>query len=416
MNRRAKLHGCAIGFILLAVLLVWLFDHRLATFLAEQFGSALERIGDGKFPNKQLFVLHRIHEALALLLWTYATIVLTNGMFHLLRHRSGITGTALCATTVFAAINLWILLASRCALFWFLFWQGDFTRNLVAFEIKRILYSENQAAHRMVIVGSSQANRQINERMLNQRFKGQAWTSELHFPGSTAFDVWTTWSNLAGNEPDTLIYYLSERDFVGSNGLMPAYFFNVSRAADWKRFTDGKHGWSAEMRFGLLARCLPLFRIRDALSSRILGAAHNRLDELQHDTAQNSNLEARATLAKSRFTRDEFDASQRTALRALARSCEERGTRLILLFGHLNPVLEQQLGPAYREELRPFLKALHAEFSKTTVVFREQMPLQVAGDYTDLTHVDDATQARFTEWLGNWLEKQGQTPAIPSNQ
>ncbi len=406
MNGKLKARFWIPGLLILAWLVYGIGGQSIAGWVAGLLERQLNGLADGKFADPQVFVRGRMREALFLLTgaWVGATAVFI--AFRKIDTQTVIPRVYPRAMMIFVVLNLWLAMAGNCVLFWLLFWQGEGTPNLVGFEIKRLLFKENKAESKMIIMGSSQANRQFKEALLNRQFGNRLWTTELGFPGNKVFDVWSIWERLPENRPALVAYYLNEGDFMDSSGLAPIYFFDAGAANVWRRLGTGRVPMTRKMYNGLIGSAIPLFRIRDALASRFLGKAMAGMNQADHDTAMASDLNRRAALVKDRFRRDAYTDLHRSALVELAGDCQRRGTKLILLFGQLNPLLERQLDGRLRAEVGSFLEELDARFANVTLIQREKMPEQTTEDYEDLTHVNDEAQKRFTEWFGAWVERE----------
>jgi hypothetical protein len=383
------------------------FAAPLAWFLGRHFGGVLLRIGEGKFDHPAVFVQGRMREVLWL-----ATLAVGWWAAHALldrcvRGRGGEQRWRWAAhgATGFLLFNLWVGAAAQTALFWAVLGTGAGVQNYMQFQFKRIVLEENPAPVRAVLVGSSQTRAQIDESRLNRRLGTQLWTSELHFPGSKAYDLLLIEPHLRRANPQWVICYISEGYFfVGSHGEVPPNFLTFGMLPDaWRRgalaYLSGE-----EIGYGLLGNALPLFRCREMLSQRVLGFAAVNLQQAQYDDSLDTDLDARARKAAQSYRSNEESAFQKQAFEDFVIRCGQAGRTVVLLEGGYNPVLARHMDPGLRSEMLTFLAALSARHPNVMRVPEAELPLQTPADYSDLNHVNEDMQRRFTDWLAGWLE------------
>ena len=216
--------------LLLLFGLLWL-GYALAVSPLTRFGAAhgggmIERLTLGYATDAGDFVKYRLRDALVLL--TAAGLFLAViGLLADILSNAGVSrsrrwiGLA-CATFVLA--NVWLALACHTTLFWFVFWQGKTnTTNLARIEMKALLLRESRARWKAAILGNSQAHRQLNDQLLNELLTTNLHTSELHWPGSHAYDIYLVHHNLNPAIAQLMICYVSEMTFYD-----PAHADSVS--------------------------------------------------------------------------------------------------------------------------------------------------------------------------------------------
>jgi len=187
VSRRFYFGACAIaiiGWIVYAVA-----RQRIAAAIAGRFGETLLKFGQGKIRDPNLFIQHRLSEALwlatlALLLVFVQWLCNRLARARIRRERWVVQGMA-----AFVLLNLWIAAAMNTALFWGAMGAGAGVQNLMQFHFKRILAEENSVTDQAVLVGSSQTRAEIDEDLLNKLLGTNLWTTELHFPGSCGYDL-----------------------------------------------------------------------------------------------------------------------------------------------------------------------------------------------------------------------------------
>ncbi len=372
---------------------------RVAQLVAGRFGLAILRIGKGKITDAALFVHHRLHEALWLatltVLWAAVHTLLERGIQNRGRNRwvlHGVIG--------FAGVNLWLGAAMHTGLFWAAMGAGGGVQNLMQFHLKRILMAENPAPIHAVLVGSSQTRAEINEEQLNEQLGQQVWTTELHFPGSHAYDVLLIERQLRQTNPQLVICYVSEGYFyLGSHGLTVPNFLEFQDLPDARHRGAPRFLSRQEIFYGLLGDALPLFRCREVLAFRLLGATSAQLKQQAHDEALEADLDTRAKEFAASFHLSAESHFQKQAFEDFVARCEKAGRRVFLLTGGYHPALRQRTNPAIRADMLAFLSQLQQRYTNVVVVPESEFPGQTAGDYEDLSHVNEAMQRRYTHAL-----------------
>jgi hypothetical protein len=405
--KRHRLQLIAWAGLLIGWLGYFSMGGRVAHFLAGRFHGVLLRIGQGKFSDVDVFVQGRLREALWLatlaLVWAAAHTVFDRSLRVRLGEKHwrwvahGLAG--------FILLNLWVGAAANTALFWGVMGAGAGVENYMQFQFKRIVLEENPDPVRAVLVGSSQTRAQIDENELNRRLGTNLWTTELHFPGSKAYDLLLIEPQLRRANPQFVICYMSEGFFyVGSHGETPPNFLTLAELPDaWRR--GALHYLSGEeIGYGLLGDALPVFRCREIISQRLLGFAAVNLRQAEYDEALDTDLDARAQTAAQGYRLDEETAFQKRAFEDFISRCEQAQRTVVLLEGGYNPVFARHMDPALRPDLLKFLAELSARHPNVVLVPTAELPVQTPADYQDLNHVNDDMQRRFTDWLAGWLE------------
>jgi hypothetical protein len=258
--------------------------------------------------------------------------------------------------------------------------------------------------------GSSQTRAQIDEELLNSLLGAKLRTTEMHYPGSKAYDHLLLQPILSPTHADYIIVYLSEADFhSGSASEAVPNFFTFGALPDLVKRGGMKFIPAGGVGYGLLGQVLPMFHLREVLAQRLLGPAISQLKQRQYNVALKTNLVERgADLARIYKPNEESRFHQRALEDFLVR-CRDSNQRVILLAGQLNPIMARRIEPETRREMIELLHSLAARFSNVTVV--ENLPEQTERDYADMTHVTKPAQERFTHFLAAWLERNVLTDA-----
>lgn len=378
----------------------------LAQRVATRFGGVLMRIGQGKFSDASVFVQGRLREVLwlatLLLLWIVAHQVVDR----MWRGRGGSQRWRWVAHGVagFVFLNVWVGCAANTALFWGVLGAGGGVQNYMQFQFKRVMAEEVNAPMRAVFVGSSQTRAQIDERLLNERLGTNLWTTELHFPGSKAYDLLLIEPQLTRARAQFVVCYFTEGYlYTGSHGETPPNFLSFAQLPDAWRRGALKHLSGDEVGYGLLGDALPLFRCREIVSQRLLGAAAAQMKQAQYDAALPADLDTRARDSARSFRMDADADFQKRAFEDFVIRCEQAGRKVVLLEGGYNPVLTRQMDPALRTDMIEFLNGIAARHANVVLVPASELPEQTAADYDDLNHVSVPMQQRFTEHLATLM-------------
>src|ERR1051325_11157248 len=360
-------------------------------------------MGEGKITAASSFVHHRFFEGLWL-----ATLLLVWGGIHaaVAKWLSGKVPSRRAAimrlVLALICLNLWLSQAERSVLFWGLLWQGKQTQNLTRFYIKLILARENPAPVQAALMGSSQVRAQIDEELLNSVMSGRLHTTELHYPGSKAHDVFLLQPIVSRIDPQYIICYVSEGDFYGggaSEGV--PNFLTFAQLPALVRLGGHKFIPRREIAYGLLGNALPIFRLREVLAQRFFGPQIVQLKQQRYDAAIEADFAERARRAAKLYALNDQTQFQRRAFEQFVVRCRARNQRVIILCGQLNPLFGDALEPRFRQETLAFLRSLAARYSN--VLFIKNLPKQTPEDYEDLTHVLKPAQERFTRFLAERL-------------
>jgi hypothetical protein len=385
-----------------------LLGHSLAGWIGRKWGSQMLRMGDGKFSDATAFMEHRFFDAALLFTTGIGLLLVAAALGALLGRRlPRLWKWIPHAVTGFAALNIWIKIAMGTCLFWCFFWNGkNKTDNFTQFHIKLELMDENPAPVKVVLGGSSQTRTQIDHRLLNHRLGPDLFSTELHFPGSYGFDFLFLDRKLAGHKADIIVCYLSEVNFF-NDGLSVGFplFFSFGDLPDFLRL-GGNLQWDKKAEgYGLLSHVLPAFQLRESLAQRLLGDDVAKVRQRQRDTTLSTNMHERVIEAAATYHGKEQSAFEMAAFELFVARCQAEHRTVVVCCGQVNPLLARELDPALRPQMVSFLKSLAAHHDNVVLLEESALPKQTPEDYEDLTHVNPEAQVRFTEALGDVLEK-----------
>jgi hypothetical protein len=393
---------------------------KVAYLLAGRIGGIVLRVTKGKVAAIAVPVF--VHNRMAETLWlaTLALIFVTaHFLFEKWRRGKNIfarSGWAIHGVVGFIFLNLWVGAAANTALYWGVLGVGAGWQNLMQFQLKRILMAEYPGRHRAVLVGNSQSRAQIDEDQLNDIIGSRLWTTELHYPGSQAFDLLLAERQFRAADPELVFCYVTTGYFYqGTKGEAVPPFFSVRDIPDFVRRGAFHELPDDRICYGVLGGVMPLFRSRDVLAQRFLGDTTVNLKQAEYNAALASDLQARAKTAGAGFQIDHSTDFQKRAFEDFISRCETAHRRVVLFAGQYNPLLESIADPAVHADMLAFLAQLKSRHANVIVVSPAEMPVETAADYDDLSHVNEAAQKRFTDWLAGWLEKQQLLEEPPSS-
>jgi hypothetical protein len=395
-----------------ALVLYAVLGRTLAGALDVRFGHRVLQMAAGKTTDSRMFIQMRLREAV-FLLTAAALIALAQFLAACWINRRTPPRLVwiLSALSGFVCLNAFALLAAHTVVFWCLLFTGTgTTHNYTQYRIKWGLTREMQAPKQAVLFGSSQTRAEIDEGILNERLGTRLWTTELHFPGNQVYDMLLNLEDLPPVKVDYVICYLSEGNFiVGPQTESIKFFLNFRNLPEFYSLGGAFTHPNRSFAYGLLGNALPLFRLRDPLLDRILGSSIMNLSQEEWNQSLVPDLATRARTAVVPYYFGPNTVFQKKAFCVFAARCRERHAVLIVCCGQLNPILGRMVDPSFRAGMLAFLRGQAAQDTNIVLLEQAQMPAQTEKDYDDLTHVNTATQARFSDFIVGVLENLMQT-------
>jgi hypothetical protein len=405
---RARLTALLI-FLPLVVWAVYITGgERIASRLSSRYGARILASGDGKFTDVKPFVKKRMKEG-AMLATAACLLILVHRRLAASANRRLASPARWIAQgwSAFICLNVFIGIAARTVLFWSLLYTGKgHTHNYTQWSIKRELLNETEVPSQAVLLGASQTRTQIDAKALNERLGSRIWTTELHFPGCTPYDMILCLERLPKVRLDYVVTYLSEPSFFGgSEDDRLMFFFGFRDLTTYWNLGPGRPDFDRYPVCALMGDVFPLYRVWEPLAARARGWESLNIDQGRYDASLESDLVARAQRFAKGMSFGPTCGFQKRAFAAFAKMCRERGSRLVVCCGQLNPILGRALDPALRPDMIAFLREQASHDSNITLLEESQLPRQVEGDYEDLTHVNDAARERFSQYIAGVLDK-----------
>ena len=407
------------GLLLVVPLMLWLgvslVGPKAAAFVDARYGPKILAAGDGKFADVQIFVEHRCQDLA--LIGTAACLLLLayQASSRWVSTRFATPGRwVLQGWTAFVCLNVFVGVAAHTGLFWCVLYTGkDKIENYTQWRVKQALMRDATAPSQAVLLGASQTRTQIDSRVLNARLGRKIWTTELHFPGSSPYDMTLCLERLPNAKIDYVITYVSEENFYSdadSERLM--YFFGIRDLLTYQKLGPGRPRLDGYALSGLLGDTFPVYQVWDSVAARARVWETDNAAQADYDAALGNVLELRAKRAAGEmhfgpgcdFNKKEFEV--------FAQMCRKRGARWIICCGQSNPILDRALDPALHQDMLAFLSEEARKDTNIILLEPSDLPAQDESDYVDLMHVNTETRQRFSEYMAGVLENlvEGKNP------
>lgn len=400
----------ASGVILLILWLVLLLlGDAIVNAVCARYGERLLAIGAGKFHDPAVFLKERWAEGvwLVTIAWGVCCVVKIVAAVWISRIPAGIRGIAL-GMIWFILINVWMAAAVQTTAFWLPFFDSKVFDGPAMYMMKRPLLGEEKPAYQIVLLGNSQTNSNIEEGLLRNMLGKNMSVAELHLPGVRGMDLYNVAQDLRGETVDLVIVYATELYVYGQDSvsMIPEFFHardlaTLQRLGGWD-FVAVEQKWAA-----VTNDLLPTFRFRRSLASRVLGKNLTSIGQMVHDVSLEGDLEARAQRISHDMERSRTLDFEKSAFGEALQTFVAQGTRVVLIRGTQNPILQNVLPVSMRADFDSFLEQLAQRSSGKILVVQGQtlMPTQ-STDFVDLTHMGSPAQARMTEALAVYLKEQ----------
>ena len=172
----------------------------------------------------------------------------------------------------FVVLNVFTVLVGKVTLFWIMIAFIAPSMRAANVRMGEAILFEHGDVTKGLLLGSSQANSQISVTHLNELLEGDALFGDSAYAAGhplTVLLLQSRWQEY----PDVAVWYLSILDIYSHHGLGGAAqpLMNAQSEADlielgWQEVVD-----PSRVRYAILARWLPLFRVRRSIQSVALG-------------------------------------------------------------------------------------------------------------------------------------------------
>ena len=418
MKRNTIFTVIASSALLAYAVVLHFYGEVIATRLSDKFGSSLSAVSNGKFEDPATFILGRLWESLWLSLALFGLVISFVWLSRRLRRHSKNPGRVglINGVLAFVAFNLFVWACGQTVLFWSLFYNKRNVDNFAQYQIKRLLLDEVHDRQRVILIGNSQTNRSIDEIAINSALKGKLWATELTQPGARGFDMLILARDIPLRKGDWVVSYISEISFYGAgSGIVAADFLHFGEIRDLNEMQGWEMLSPGSARSGLLGRLLPLYRYRNSLSRRFLGAEAVGIRQRRHDSSLTPNLDELAEITASKLSIGKGSDFEKKSFARLADQLADAGCRFIIIRGALHPALEDRLEDGVSDDLDGFLSALGTTHPQSVAVIDGEgiMPTDEES-FDDLVHFTKEAQARFSASFAEALAHQAGKKGIGS--
>lgn len=377
----------------------------VARNIADIFGATLARINDGKFEDPLVFVRGRMKEALVIFYSLLAVVIVVISLGHLWRNRS--YAGLLNGIAVFLGVNFLAWIGGNSVLICSLFYDEINVDNFIQYQIKRKLLTETSDKPRVILIGNSQTNRNIEERLLNEELGDRIWTTELTQPGTRGFDMLVLARDIPLRRGDFVMTYFSEIVcYGGSSGTVVPRFLHFGDLNDLVELDGMGRLYSGALKNGIVARIFPLFRYQESISKKILGPDITNIGQFRFDTSRKPDIDEMAGQIAASFSTGAGADFEKNSVIRMAEDMRNKGCTLIIIKGDLNPALVRLLSPEVKKDMRQFYTLIEQKFPDTVITVDGSDFLAPTEDtFTDIVHSTDEAQIEFTKELAKFLNK-----------
>lgn len=331
---------------------------------------------------------------------------------------------------LFLLLNAFVAAALQSPLAWSLLRISGGGGNAAAFQARRTaLRDAGGAAYRFALLGNSQSQHALDLALLQREWGAVAVGESLAVPGSQAIDLLPSLRAARGAGAGTAILYVSELQFY--LGVDPGHWpwlLDADSAADLhslglRRLEEAPGGAEPDpsatrrtaLRLAGLGRVLPVLRLRATLRAGWLDADLDLAAVASRKRAAGATPEEQAATNARRFTRDARSDLQWRALERGLAWARERGFRVVVLGGQVNPLLADRMDPEVGRDFAERFAALRAAHPEALWLSPPELPRFTTEDFQDFTHLRPEARRTFTravvEQARAWVSDAPEPPA-----
>lgn len=375
-----------------------------------RFGEAILHAGAGKFDDVNQFAHGRIREILLIATVGVGLSLLYSLLLGLLaKVRSRAIRVFAGGVIAFVGVNAMLMTCDSTVCYWMALYSPVHIDNFVQFEIKRGLFDEFEGRQRLLIMGNSQANRCIDEIVLNDRFGSSIWSTDFTQPGARGFDLLVAKRELDLRRSDLVILFVSEISFYGGgSGIVVSNFLHFEDLRDLQELEGWQEQQPGSLRKGLLGRMIPCYRHSEPLSWRVFGGELLGLKQTEWDENRNDHASQQAVRHHGGFAIDAGARFQWAAFLRLVSELVAQGCQILVLEGDLHPTLREQIPGEIHDHMVRELSSLGTQYGAQVTLLQGSMLLDPEPfHFKDLVHFSDQAQKEHSEarvdYLEDWL-------------
>ncbi len=395
-----------VGWVILLTL-----GHRVAERVAVRWPAAVLGSGGSKTPDIIEYVYYRFQDLLWIGSVSWITLLAAVLLWRWIqRHTRPLTSFVWGTLLFFVLANLWWVASGKAALFWLIL-RGPKPENQAQFRAKECFLREISRPV-AALVGSSQARTQFVEEDFNAQMGQTVWMMELHFPGCRADDVYFLSERWGCDQVAHFVYYVSPISLYSANDTaIGKDLQSLRNLPEMWRLGTWSHFASDTARYVALGMLIPLFQGRAVIQHALFG--FNDISKVPLPKPATTPVTENRRDAGTIRLSERSDYQKQAFLRFLERTAE-KGQRVILIGGQINPLHEAGIDPAVREDYRAFLASCAQHFPHVTLVWQDELMPQPPEVYEDATHIKEEAARRFTQRFVEWAQEQRVfAPALP---
>ena len=389
--------------------ILYLVSDWMASPIAAALGDLIVRLGRGRIDEPATFVAELLREGALLFasaaLLAVGSVVLCRRLFTRL---AGVARWTTAALLVYGAFSVWVLIGSKTMLFWATLYFGGPNLMQSAYHFERILALQSDAPTKVVILGSSQAGSQIHGGRLNEIFGPDVRFAVLAYAGTDASEFLIESDMYQDVAPKVVIVYINESNFYqGVSGSRYLPFLTPARLSHVWRSGTLELGARDRFHFAVVGMVLPLFHVRQAVEFFLFGfQAGNRDFPSGPSAGASPTLEDRAAVLARAYRVDASSDLQKREFQHFLDHEIARGSTPVILIGQVNPVLEEQIDKAVRQDFAAYVEQIARRYPDS-IVLNDLLPRHTAEQYAaaDLMHLNQEARLAFTDWLADVLSQ-----------
>lgn len=394
------------AFILSPLAMYFFLGEWFAGLLANAFGEALSAMADGKFSDPVVFVHGRIKESVEII---YATIGICSVTYFLGYFWRGKAYAGLLnGLVLFLGLNVLALLCGNSVLVCSLFYDEEKPDNFAQYQIKRKLLSETGDKQRVILIGNSQTNVNIDESLLNQAIGEGIWTTELTQPGTRGFDMLVLSRDIPLQRGDWVVTYFSEIVcYGGTSGIVVPRLLHFRDLDDIAELDGLGRLYPGALKNGILGRMFPLFRFQESLSRRVLGPDITNMGQFRFDTSEKQDTEEMARQTAASFSVSANSEFEKNSVMRMAEDLKRKGCILVIIKGDVNPAMARNFTSELRRDMEDFYAKIEKRFPETLITVEASEFLEpIEGNFSDMVHSTKEAQTTFTKGFAGFLKKE----------
>ena len=423
-NRSWRMPWVSFGILALSWVGYLLLASPVANWMGERFSDEILNIGRGRIVASVAFVEARALDSVYLLTIAIVLFELTRIVSCGIARRIDPLWQWLPVSAVwFASFNVFVFMAGGTTLWWMALHLPHVNLQQTAFNIERLMLAESDAETKVVVIGSSQGQSEIDVGQLARYLRPAVNAGNLSYAGALADDMTLMHFQYQEIGPDVVVCYVSPlslyKPVTGTRWLPLLTTNSLASFVDTDVWSLGE---KVRLGQGVLGLAVPLFKQRIAFSHAMYGDVsefgYTRPDSplANKETAINGAVTEEPVLAS--WVPREDDRIRRAAvyvlgensdylkksLREFLRMSAEQDRTVVLINGQVHPELTGEISSKVIKDYDKFMAEL--ETHKNVIMLADDLKDHPAAEYTDWFHISPADRSVNTKRLAESLSKE----------